>query len=226
LAGAKAASGRCELFRQEDTVLSELDHIILGIDDLDRGVAWLEERAGVRAIFGGIHPGRGTCNALLALGSGRYLEILAPDPQQSSLAWFTEVRSMTEPKLLTWAVHTSDLAALARNAVAAGFPIDGPQDGARTGPDGKILNWRLFHLRDNYGGLLPFFIEWGRESVHPSTNAPPGCRLERFHLESSSPQELARACQALSVEASLESGEKPLLRACIASPRGEVELTS
>jgi hypothetical protein len=156
----------------------------------------------------------------------RYLEIMAPDPQQSAPTWFTQISGMREPKLITWSAHTSDLDALVQKAAAAGFLIDGPQDGARTRPDGKILSWRMFQLRDTYGGLLPFFIEWGPESVHPSTGAVAGCSLERLHLESPTPQELARACQALSVGASVGWGEKALLRARLATPKGEVELAS
>ncbi len=206
--------------------MTGLDHIILGIDDLDRGVAWVEQRTGVRAIFGGVHPGRGTRNALLALGPDCYLEILAPDPQQPSPTWFTRVLTLPDPRLIAWAVHTPDLTALAQAAVAAGFPIDGPHDGGRSRPNGKILSWRLFHLRDDRGGLLPFFIEWGRGSVHPVADAPPGCHLERFHLQSPDAQELARACQSLAVETRVETGENPRMLAHIASPRGEVDLTS
>jgi hypothetical protein len=207
-------------------MLTGLDHIILGINDLDRGVAWVEQGTGVRAAFGGVHPGRGTRNALVALGPGSYLEIIAPDPQQSSLTWFTQVLSMPDPRLIAWAVHTLDLTALAHTAVAAGFAINGPQDGARSRPDGKILNWKLFHLRDDRGGLLPFFIEWGRDSVHPAADAPSGCTLESFHLQSPDAPELARACQTLAVEVPVEHGEKPRMLARIASPGGEVELTS
>jgi len=203
-----------------------LDHIILGIDDLDRGVAWVEQRTGVRAMFGGVHPGRGTRNALLALGPSSYLEILAPDPQQSSPTWFTQLATMPDPRLIAWAVHTPDLTALARTAVAAGFSIDGPHDGARSRPDGKVLSWKLFHLRDNRGGLLPFFIEWGRRSLHPAADALPGCHVERFHLQSPDAQELGRACQTLAVEVAIEPGVKPLMIARLASPRGEMELRS
>jgi catechol 2,3-dioxygenase-like lactoylglutathione lyase family enzyme len=207
-------------------MLTGLDHIILGIDDLDRGVAWVEQRTGVRAVFGGVHPGRGTRNALIALGPSSYLEILAPDPQQSSPTWFTQLLTLPDPRLLAWAVHAPDLAALAQVAVAAGFPIDGPHDGARSRPDGKVLRWKLFHLHDDRGGLLPFFIEWSHDSLHPAADAPSGCRLERFHLQSPDAQDLARACQILAVEVAIEPGVKPLMIARLASPKGEVELTS
>ncbi len=41
---------------------SLLDHFILGCDDLDRGIDFVEKHTGVRAAFGGVHPGRGTRN--------------------------------------------------------------------------------------------------------------------------------------------------------------------
>jgi hypothetical protein len=203
-----------------------LDHIILGVDDLDRGVAWLEQRTGVRAIFGGVHPGRGTRNALLALGPSCYLEIIAPDPQQSSPTWFSQVLTMRDPRLIAWAVHTSDLTTLAQTAIAAGFPVDGPHDGARSRPDGKILSWKLFRLWDDRGGLLPFFIEWGRDSVHPATDAPSACSLASFRLQSPDVPGLARACQSLAVEVLVEPGDTPRMVAHIASSCGELELTS
>jgi hypothetical protein len=207
-------------------MLTGLDHLILGIDDLDRGVAWVEQRSGVRATFGGVHPGRGTRNALLALGPRCYLEIIAPDPEQSSPNWFTQVLTLSEPRLIAWAVHTPDLNALAQTAVEAGFPIDGPHDGARSRPDGKTLSWRLFRLQDDRGGLLPFFIEWDRNSIHPAADAPRGCILDHFSLQSADAPKLARNCQTLGVEVQVAPGEKPLMLARLATPHGEVQLTS
>jgi hypothetical protein len=207
-------------------MLAGLDHIILGANDLGRGIDWVEERTGVRAALGGVHPGRGTQNALVALGADCYLEIIAPDPSQPFVTWFTQINSITQPKLLTWAAHTSDLDALAQRVRAEGLAIDGPHQGKRTRPDSKVLSWRLFHLRNNYGGLLPFFIEWNPNSVHPATDAPAGCTLDRFELQSPHAQELARVCRILGVEVPIVLGSRSLIRARIRSPKGLVDLAS
>ena len=201
---------------------TDLDHLILGARDLDQGIRWVEKLTGVRAASGGVHPGRGTQNALLALGPRCYLEVLAPDPHQPSLAWYGEITTLIEPRLIAWAVHTNDLAKLAGLATSAGFPVDGPAEGSRSRPDGKLLRWKLLRLQHNPEGLLPFFIEWHAESVHPSMDAPVGCRLASFHLQSPDPVPLTRACQTLGVDVAVEVGPTARLCACITGPSGEV----
>jgi Glyoxalase-like domain len=202
------------------------DHTILGTDDLDRGIAFVAERTGVRPMFGGLHPGRGTRNALLSLGPRQYLEILAPDPQQKGETWFPGLREMREPRLLGWAIHTDDITALAKKVSAAGFAIQGPTDGSRARPDGKILRWKSFRLANDRDGLLPFFIEWSRDSVHPSVDAPAGCRLERFFSISPNHDDLAAVYNRLGADISVERGEKEQLRARMSGPKATVEFTS
>jgi hypothetical protein len=226
LAVAGAALAAPSLLCGAESVPAMLDHILLGISDLDLGIAFVEERTGVRAVFGGVHPGRGTRNALLSLGPQRYLEIIAPDPKQTVQPWFPQLTHMPEPRLLGWAAHTDDLATLAKKISAAGFSIQGPADGSRARPDGKMLRWKSFRLEDDQGGVLPFFIEWSRDSLHPSVDAPAGCRLTRFSAVSPDPPVLAATYNRLGVEIAIERGEKAQLRAKIASPKDEVELTS
>lgn len=214
------------LIRAAEDIPISLDHLVLGIDDLDHGIAFVEERLGVRAVFGGVHPGRGTQNALLSFGDRRYFEIIAPDPKQSVQPQFPGISQMHEPRLVTWAVHTTDIAALAKKISDAGISIQGPSDGSRARPDGKLLRWKSFRLQDDRGGLLPFFIEWSRDSVHPSVDAPTGCRLERLFAVSPEPKDLVAVYQRLDVDIAVECGEKAQLRARIAGPKGEAEFTS
>ncbi|HVS89198.1 MAG TPA: VOC family protein [Candidatus Acidoferrum sp.] len=205
-----------------------LDHMILGCNDLDRGIAFVEDRTGVRAAFGGVHPGRGTRNALLSLGERRYLEIIAPDPDQPDAKepLALHLRKLSEPQITGWAVHPGDLGSFAKKLRDAGVAFEGPTPGSRKRPDGRVVQWHLLTLKDNPSWLLPFFIEWSGDSVHPSVDAPSGCRLVRFGVVSPAPGELARTFHLLGVDVAVAHGENSQLRARIGSPKGEFEVTS
>ncbi len=207
-------------------VPADLDHILLGTSNLAHGISWLEERSGVRAVFGGVHPGRGTRNALLSLGPRRYLEMIAPDPQQSSAnnEMVGRLRSIQEPRLIGWAVHTSDLAAVVRKAAAAGIAIENPRDGSRARPDGKMLRWRSCGLKEDYAGVLPFFIEWSADSMHPSQDAPAGCTLQHFFVESPAGKNVRSVAANLGLDLGVKPGKKPLLSAGINGKKGTFEL--
>ena len=210
-------------------VPTDLDHILLGVNDLDRGIAWMEERSGVHAIFGGVHPGRGTRNALLSLGTRRYLEIIAPDPAQAGSAAGQEMvgalRAIQEPRLVGWAVHTSNLDGIVKKAAAAGIAIQNPREGSRARPDGKVLRWKSAALKSDFDGVLPFFIEWSADSVHPSQDAPAGCTLERFSIESPSAKDVRMVAGQLGLDLDAKPGKKALLRARIAGKKGTFEIT-
>src|SRR5580698_11070746 len=183
LAGAAFAAAALDapsILSAPKKVPTLLDHILLGCDDLDRGIAFVEEATGVRAAFGGVHPGAGTRNALLSLGTNRYLEIIAPDPQQPATDDKRNLSSLEEPVLVGWAQHPGDIEAFAQRIKDEGVDIVGPQPGSRKRPDGRMLNWKTLALKDDAGGLFPFFIEWGAGTMHPSIDAPQGCHLELF----------------------------------------------
>src|SRR4029077_9747781 len=119
-----------------DQVPAMLDHILLGCNDLQRGIDFVEQHTGVRAAFGGVHPGRGTQNALLSLGTRRYLEIIAPDLQQNSAGELASMlKKLTEPRLVGWAAHPGDIQVLAADLAKAGIKAEGPTPGSRKRPD-------------------------------------------------------------------------------------------
>jgi hypothetical protein len=206
----------------EDDRPKVLDHILLGCSDLDRGIALVEEQLGVRAAFGGVHPGRGTRNALLSLGERHYLEIIARDPQQHDAADNYELKELNEPRLVGWAAHPGDVFQLAARLRSANIPFDGPTPGSRKRPDGRLLQWQTLNLKDNHSGMLPFFIEWSAGTVHPSVDAPIGCKLDRFAISAPDDTELQRLSSLLTLDVRVGHAEKPELHARIAGPQGRV----
>jgi hypothetical protein len=199
-----------------------LDHILLGSGDLDHGIEFVEKHTGVRAAFGGVHPGRGTRNALLSLGEKHYLEIIAPDPQQSALPDHYGLLKLSEPRLVGWAAHPGNLDQFSARLRVAGIAFNGPTPGSRKRPDGRLLQWKTLNLKDDNGGLLPFFIEWSPDTLHPSADAPGGCRVVHFSLSTPVPPELNRVCSRLALDVQVEKGENPHLYASIAGPDGKV----
>lgn len=216
-----------DLFAESEAP-SLLDHILLGTNELETGIAFVEKHTGVRAQFGGVHPGRGTQNALLSLGERRYLEIIAPDPAQPNVnnPLAPELRALKEPRLVGWAAHPGNLGAFAEKLRAAGIEFQGPTPGGRKRPDGRLLQWQTLHLADDLSSLLPFFIEWAPDSPHPSTDAPRGCSLVSFAAESPDPARFNAKLAMLNLDLPVKKGDRAGLRAVIRGPKGSLELSS
>lgn len=217
-----AAGGRAESVRQA-AVPPSLDHLILAVRDLDEGMAWVAQKTGVHASPGGVHPGRGTRNALLSLGPRRYVEIMAPDPAQPANADARELRALPRPTVIGWASHLADMTGMATRLRAAGIAFDGPTPGSRRRPDGRLLQWQTINLNDDLGGVLPFFIEWGPDSPHPSEDAPAGLTLARF--AAGTPRTTAAAGAAQSIDLGLQVEPAPAVRLQATVRAGAREVT-
>ncbi|MFI6770118.1 VOC family protein [Streptomyces sp. NPDC050355] len=147
-----------------------LDHLVYATPDLEATVAEVCELTGVRPVRGGSHPGRGTRNELLGLGGGAYFEIIGPDPEQPAPdgpRWFG-VDALTGPRLVTWAVRVTGIAARVAAARARGYDPGDPVAMARRTPDGGRIAWQLTSPGE---GLTPFLLDWG-ETPHPSRALP------------------------------------------------------
>lgn len=226
IAVASGAAFGPSLTLAADDVPPLLDHFILGCNDLDRGIDFVEKNTGGRAAFGGVHPGRGTRNALLSLGERRYLEIMAPDPAQHVTPQIPRILELKEPHIVGWAAHVNDVEKLAERFRGAGVQFEGPRPGSRQRPDGKTLHWKSLTLKDDHGGLLPFFIEWSADSIHPSIDAPKGCALRRFEAASPETEDLLHAASLVGLDLHVIVSNEASLQATIMGPKGELTLTS
>ncbi|MEO6194800.1 MAG: VOC family protein [Thermoanaerobaculia bacterium] len=205
--------------------LSRIDHIILGIGDLQKGIAELERLTGVRAVFGGAHPGRGTQNALISLGGEHYLEILAPNPEdRASLEPSEGLQALTALTPIGWAARTHDMTALERDLRSQGVEIGEIRPGGRNLPDGSRLAWKTLGFPPSASSLLPFFIEWDPAGAHPSATSPGGCRLTGFALENPAPDALRESLRAAGLPVEVREGNASRIRLSLACPKGNVEL--
>lgn len=201
-----------------------IDHLVYACPDLATTVADIEERFGIRAEAGGRHVGLGTHNALLALGSQTYLEIIAPDPEQASPVMPRPfgLDKVSTARLAGWALATDDIDRAVARARKYGYDPGDAIAMQRIGPTGTGLRWRLT-VNSLEGGLLPFFIDWGA-SEHPARTAPRGLILESFVIEHPDPRSIKTVLAALGSDVEVRSSARPALAARIHGPDGTQEL--
>jgi hypothetical protein len=200
------------------------DHLIYGGPVLVDMVDDLAERLGVTAGGGGRHLGLGTRNALLSLGNGAYLEIAAPDPQQTvergTLPF--DLDQLEHPRIVGWVARCEQIGRTLEQARASGCDFGEPTAGSRQTPEGSFLHWQA--TGETIGaGVVPFLIEWG-EGRHPSRAAPSGADLLSFHLEHPVPLSVQPWLTALDLNVDVVRAPEPAMVATISGPSGMIEL--
>jgi hypothetical protein len=169
-------------------MLTRVDHVMICVPDLTQGIDTYR-RIGFDVQPGGVHPGRGTHNAIAFLDED-YLELLSVrDPAEYHAA------SGSGGGLLDFlsagggfryvAVQSSDLIADVAAMRARGVDVSDPVDGGRTTPAGTELRWRSATLGPR-NPLPIFFIEHrtplaerrGGGAKHPNG----ALRLDRLYI--------------------------------------------
>jgi len=210
-----------------------LDHLVVAAECLADGIRHVTDALGAAPEPGGRHDWMNTHNAVLSLGPGTYLEIIAVDPEAGPAEaprWFdldgrvTRERLTERPRLHTWVARCDDLEAVSEAAPWDAGPIRRMYRGEMT--------WRIAFPDDghlNEDGLLPPLIEWDIGSTHPAAGMRDvGCRLEAFHAYHPDPVTIRRALTAIGLEQDLEVHESDgdtRLEAVIHTPDGVRTLT-
>ena len=145
----------------------EIDHVVIGVTDLDVAATRLLDEHGLVALGGGRHPAWGTANRIVPLGS-TYLELVAVvDPEVAARSAFgTWVSDMASGRTGGgWAVRTHDMSGTAERL---GLDVVA---GSRVTSDGVELRWRLAGLPPDAVAdrALPFFIAWGGHTPLPGS---------------------------------------------------------
>jgi hypothetical protein len=205
------------------------DHLVVAAPTLADGVAWIEERTGASMGPGGRHAAMSTHNRLLGLGPGRFLEVIAIDPEAPDpgrARWFgldspaMQARLASGPALVHWVARAADL-----DAALAALDLGSPEVLALSRGD---YRWRIGVPRDGtlqLDGAAPTLIRW--DGAHPAERLPDsGCALESLRLGHPGAAAMLRRLHAAGFPASepVEAASGPVLLARLATPRGMVEL--
>ncbi len=204
---------------------TELDHLLYAGPDLAELRRDLLRKGGPKAAPGGRHDAWGTHNALVGLGVGRYLELIAPEPGGDG-PWARLFRRLAAPSLQAWCVRGGAADQVEARLTAAGVATKRVAGGRRL-PDGSELTWQLVFPRGHrFGGALPFFIDW-QGSEHPSSRAEPAAELTSLTVEHPEADALSAVLEAVGTLPELlivRNGSRTTLEARFVTGEGEFAL--
>jgi hypothetical protein len=167
--------------------MAEIDHIVVGARTLAEGAAYIETHLGVKPSGGGRHEGFGTHNLVLGLGKDRYLEVIAPDPDQPDPPHprpfdldspGVKLMLEAEPRLLAWVARTPVLDAV---VTRLGTHHAGEIRAMKRGK----LSWRIAMPPQNQdmSNLIPALIQWEDGKGAAPKLADSGARLVALEAE-------------------------------------------
>ena len=206
--------------------LDNVDHLVYAVPNLEKAVAELEKKLGVAPVMGGHHRSQGTHNALVHLGKGCYLEIIAPDPANTDFngqRWMG-IDLVTSPKITRWAVKSNDLDRDAAYLSTVDPRLGDLKGGSRKKPDGTKLIWKAtVTLSEPEVEILPFVIDW-KGADHPTNALPQVCKLIELRGMHPTPFMIASAVASLNIDMKIGVADPPSITAVIETPNGVVEL--
>ena len=212
---------------------AKLDHLVIAAHTLDQGTAYVRSCLGVAPSGGGKHVFMGTHNRVLNLGQGRYLEVIAVDPDAPVPAfprWFAldnpdlQAALKIKPRLIAWVARTRAIDRLALADRQHPLHIRPMQRGR--------LRWRFAFTADGSlpgDGLIPYLIQW-ESATHPTETMPDAdCRLLTLAGMHPYRERIQRVLAAMGLVDAIAlhptSGQRsPGLAARIATPGGVVML--
>lgn len=142
-------------------MFTSLDHIIIGVHNLEEAARVFGDKLGLVPSGGGIHPTGGTANRIIVIGD-TYLELLAidrPDEAQESL----RRRLEQGPGYLNFVLASDDIEADSQAIRQRGVALNGPVAGSLRSADGRERRWMRTDIeRPEMVQRYPFIIQHDR----------------------------------------------------------------
>ena len=203
----------------------KIDHIVYTVPDLEQAMDDLEQRLGIRPVFGGYHSTKGTKNALINLGNESYLEILAIDEQNTKISMprWMGVDLEGPAQITRWSLKSEDLQQDSQILQEYHPEMGVIEGGQRSMTDGRLLTWEMIlPLAAPRVELMPFMTDWQRSEIHPTQELPEGCELLGMRFFHPDPGRANEYLENLGVEVEVREGVKVEIKVEIKCSEGIV----
>lgn len=204
----------------------QLDHIILAINNLEKGVRQFESMTGIEPIYGGEHPNWDTQNAIIPLHHHMYIEIMAPKNDLEVVPDF--LKNINTLKPIGFAMATHDINQMEKTIQQLNYKSTGIQAGSRVTPQGQQLKWSMLTVTEPNLGMNPFFISWSDDTGHPSLNSTKKYELKQIIFKTPYHHEINNLLASLDthiVSLQPEHSKQTTLEIALKSPKGDVLFT-
>ena len=182
---------------------------------------------GIRPTFGGYHTTQGTKNAVVNLGEGRYLELLAIDEDNVSIPaprWMG-VDFLEKPHITRWSLKSNDLLRDSNILKTYQGDMGKVQGGQRKMTNGKLLTWEMsMPLSSPQVEIIPFMTDWQQSEVHPTDSMPEEFQFIGLQFFHPAPPSVAEILKKLGVEGSVIKGAEIAIKMKMNTPKGVVEI--
>ncbi len=151
-------------------MLTGLDHIIIGVRDLDAATEIFRDRLGLVPSGSGVHATGGTANRIIVIGD-TYLELITVRTPTEAQASIVERLARGEG-YLNFVLSSNDIQADSEAMRARGVSLVGPEKGSLRAGDGRTRSWSRINIeRPDLTQHYPFLIQ------HDSTGEERRSRL-------------------------------------------------
>lgn len=204
-----------------------LDHLVYAVPDLPAALDWFEDQTGLRPAIGGRHPHQGTHNALINIGNGAYLEIVAADPENTEAAaprWMG-VDLITTPTMVRWSLKSDNLQQQATALRAIHHDLGTLHTARRQTPEGDHLQWQMtLPLPAPAVDIIPFFLDWSASDFHPTDRLDEAVSVLHLELGHPDPAATEATLAKLGVTVAVSLADRPGFTVRLMTPKGELDL--
>jgi len=205
----------------------QIDHIVLAVPDLEETTKEFKDKYNLDLVYGGKHESFGTHNALLNLGNGCYLEVLAPDQNNTTFdgpRWMGADLSH-QPVICRWALKSNNLIKDQESLQKINPAYGNIIEGSRQKTDGSTLQWQMikplaFPLVD----IAPFMVDWTASDSHPTDSLPSSCHLVSIEFAHAEAEKMMTLFKDLDLEETIKVGEQQQINIRLQTDSGIITL--